>query len=320
MLQQETGEVKLSEDGSVEFETPTDDEEIMIPSQDRNREVPDIPDFDIRDEQTLENTQREDWLLPTEPMHGARPRQTGRERPPVIDNPALRDAAENTAVRDVVENTVVRNPSRTFRLSPGRWILMEEEVFTPPRGGRSAPEPQGVPREVRAVPKLFREDSLRDGGQGQKNIGSLVDMLVKTVSHMQKDLAILLEEYRVLKTPATSQMIQAPRRAALTTTKVPRFDGTTSWEQYHQVFEAIVRSNGWDNDTAALQLFSHLEGDALNVAHLVPLARRLSRSGLVDALTALYGSPGRLADYIIGDSSNEPPEQSGKTRQFLQQL
>ena len=63
------------------------------------------------------------------------------------------------------------------------------------------------------------------------------------------------------------------------------------------MFDAIVWSNGWDNDTAALQLFSHLEGDALNVAHLVPLSRQLSRSGLVDALTAHYGSPGRLADY-----------------------
>ena len=73
--------------------------------------------------------------------------------------------------------------------------------------------------------------------------------------------------------------------------------GTTSWKQYRQVFNAIVRLNGWDNDTAALQLFSNLEGDALNVAHLVPLSRRLSRSGLVDALTAHYGSPGRLADY-----------------------
>ena len=72
---------------------------------------------------------------------------------------------------------------------------------------------------------------------------------------------------------------------------MPRFDGTTSWEQYRQVFDAIVRSNGWDNDTAALQLFSHLEGDALNVAHLVPLSRRRSRSGLVDALM------GRQADY-----------------------
>ena len=35
----------------------------------------------------------------------------------------------------------------------------------------------------------------------------------------------------------------------------------------------------------------------MNVAHLMPLSRRLSRSGLVDALTAHYGSPGQLADY-----------------------
>ena len=122
-------------------------------------------------------------------------------------------------------------------------------------------------------------------------------MLVDTVSRIQKEMSILREENRLLRTPATSQVVQVPRRAALTTTKVPRFDGTTSWEQYHQAFEAIVRSNGWDNDTAAWQLFSHLEGDMLNVAHLVPLTRRLSRSGLVDALTAHYGSTGRLADY-----------------------
>ena len=98
-----------------------------------------------------------------------------------------------------------------------------------------------------------------------------MDILVDTVSRIQKDIAILREENRIFRTPAISQMAQA--------------------------FEAIVRSNGWDNDTAALQLFSHLEGDALNVAHLVPLARRLSQSGLVDALTTHYGSPGRLADY-----------------------
>ena len=62
-----------------------------------------------------------------------------------------------------------------------------------------------------------------------------------TVSLIQKDMAILREENRVLRTPATSQVVQAPRRAALTTMKVLRFDGITSWEQYHQVFEAIVR-------------------------------------------------------------------------------
>ena len=122
-------------------------------------------------------------------------------------------------------------------------------------------------------------------------------MLVNTMLHMQRDLAVLRDENCALRTPATPRVIQAPRRAALTTTEVPQFDGTTSWEQHHQVFEAIVRSIGWDNDTVALQLFSHLEGDALDVAHLVTVARRLSRPGLVDTLTAHYGCPGRLADY-----------------------
>ena len=47
-----------------------------------------------------------------------------------------------------------------------------------------------------------------------------------------------------------------------------------SWDQYRQVFDAIVVSNGWDDATAALQLFSHLERDTLNVALLVPATRR----------------------------------------------
>ena len=38
MMQQETGELKESEDGKVESETPTDDEEIVIASQDIDRD------------------------------------------------------------------------------------------------------------------------------------------------------------------------------------------------------------------------------------------------------------------------------------------
>ena len=75
------------------------------------------------------------------------------------------------------------------------------------------------------------------------------------------DLADLRAENRMLRTPRVPLVTRAPRQAAFTTTKVPRFDGTTSWEQYKQVFDAIVSLNGWDNDTAALQLFSHLESD-----------------------------------------------------------
>ena len=124
-----------------------------------------------------------------------------------------------------------------------------------------------------------------------------MDRLVDTVARMQVDLADLRAENRMLRTPRVPQVVRAPRQAAFTTTKVPRFDGTTSWELYKQGFDEIVSSNGWDNDTSALQLFSQLEGDTLNVALLVPLPRRLSRTGLVGALSAHYGSPGRLADY-----------------------
>ena len=49
--------------------------------------------------------------------------------------------------------------------------------------------------------------------------------------------------------------------------------------------------------TADLQLLSHLEGDTLNVALLVPESKRATRAGLVGALSAHYGSPGRLADF-----------------------
>ena len=87
------------------------------------------------------------------------------------------------------------------------------------------------------------------------------------------------------------------RQAALTTTKVPWFNGSTSWEQYRQVFDAIVLSNGWGDATAALQLLSHLQDDALSVALLIPMPLRASRKGLTDALSSHYGSPGRLANY-----------------------
>ena len=201
MMQQETGDLKESEYGNVDFGTPTDDEEVTIPSQDRNKEVPDFPDIDIRDEQTLSNTQREDWLLPMELLQGAPPRQTGRERPPVIDNRPPMDATGGAAVR---------KPDRTLLLSPGWRILLEEEVITPPRGGGPAPESQGSPRGVRAIPKPFTddfpEDSLQDGGLRQKDIGSPVDISVYTVSRIQKDITILHEQNRLLRTPATSQL------------------------------------------------------------------------------------------------------------------
>ena len=63
------------------------------------------------------------------------------------------------------------------------------------------------------------------------------------------------------------------------------------------MFEAIVGSHGWDGVTAALQLLSHLDGDALNVAFLVPESRRVVPGFLIKSLSDHYNAPGRLAGY-----------------------
>ena len=80
-------------------------------------------------------------------------------------------------------------------------------------------------------------------------------------------------------TRSSPEMITVPvshRPVRFTNTAVPRFNGDTCWYQHQQVFDAIAKSNGWDDETAALQVFAHLEGDALNVA---------KRSGLAGALS-----------------------------------
>ena len=80
------------------------------------------------------------------------------------------------------------------------------------------------------------------------------NVLVDTVARMQQDLANLRAENRLLRTPVVPPVVHTSRQAAFTTTKVPQFGGTTSWEQYRQVFDAIVLSNGWDDATTALPL------------------------------------------------------------------
>ena len=58
-----------------------------------------------------------------------------------------------------------------------------------------------------------------------------------------------------------------------------------------------MRLNGCDSVTAALQLLSHLDGDALNVALLIPESQLVLPGFLVKSLSDHYSSPGRLAEY-----------------------
>ena len=126
--------------------------------------------------------------------------------------------------------------------------------------------------------------------------------LEDAVEQLQRDIADYRQELRFGGGQGTANPPRPTKRSGFTSTPVPRYSGKSSWEQYRQVFAAIVCSNGWDGATAALKLLSHLDGDALNVALLMPESQRVIPGVLMNSLSEHYGSPGRLAEYKRSDN------------------
>ena len=92
-------------------------------------------------------------------------------------------------------------------------------------GGRRAPESQLPPPGTRVAPQIFT-----DVGSDRRNVAwSPENVLVDTVARLQQDLADIRAESRLLRTPVAQPVVHTPQRMAFTTTKVPRFGGTTSW-------------------------------------------------------------------------------------------
>ena len=61
-------------DGKLNYEDSSDDEEVKLLPNQKGADEPDLPGVDIRDVPETSDTQREGWLLTTEPLHGARPK------------------------------------------------------------------------------------------------------------------------------------------------------------------------------------------------------------------------------------------------------
>ena len=239
-----------AEHGKLDYRDSSIEEEIRLFPHRKGADEPDPPGSDIRDGPNASDIQRDEWLLKTEPLQGALPKWNKGERPPVI--------TDRTGVLDLeatggVGGQHVEHHGAPTPLLPLEWqILHEAEAITPPRrgdhrpGSRQAPEPQSPPGGTRAVPQIVTDVWTRDVGSDRRdNAWSPGNVLVDTVARMQQDLTDLRAENRLLRTP----VVHTSRQAAFTTTKVPRFGGTTSWEQYRHVFDAILLSNGWDDAT-----------------------------------------------------------------------
>ena len=122
-------------------------------------------------------------------------------------------------------------------------------------------------------------------------------MLQQRVLKLQRDLEDAKAESRYFRAKRLENPVVTQDRPRFTSTPVPRYAGGSNWDQYREVFEAIVCSNGWDEVTAALQLIAHLDGEALNVALLVPEGQHILPGVLLKTLSAHYASPDRLAKY-----------------------
>ena len=146
---------------------------------------------------------------------------------------------------------------------------------------------------------VYADAREKDSGPDRRDFPWSPDsVLLDTVARLQRDLDDMRSEARYLWTPGVRDSLRQPRQVIFTSTKVPKFAG-----------------DGWDDTTVAMQLLSHLEGDALNVALLLPASRQASRVGLVEALSAHYGLPGQ----IIGDNLRGPPGRLGRIRPFSRQ-
>ena len=115
--------------------------------------------------------------------------------------------------------------------------------------------------------------------------------LERAVTQLRQELNDCRAELEIKKrlSPAPAVNRRQSRQARFASTPAPRYSGKSNWDQYREKFEAIVCLNGWDDVTAALQLLSHLNRDALNVALLVP-------EFLMNSLSDHYNSPGRRAE------------------------
>ena len=268
----------LTEDSEVVFEQPGETVEAMEQEG-------------LLSSRHKEKTELED----TQPHDGTRQKSIEFDRP---------GEEELEATGSGMKDNVNFHSDELSDLRPEQQILNEEEIRTHPRrepqimGSQQPSGPRDRINGVGSVPGYVAAQRMYPADRNRPySEWSPLEKLEGTVSRMQRDMENLRTENRFLRTRRTTGPVPLVRQAALTTTKVPWFSGSTSWEQYQQVFDAIALSNGWGDATAALQLLSHLQGDALSVALLLPMPRRASRKELTDALSSHYGSPGRLASY-----------------------
>ena len=98
------------------------------------------------------------------------------------------------------------------------------------------------PPQVEYLERRMTEERQDEGGM--ERLGFPHRTLERAVTQLQKDLDDCHTKFEITKklTPAVNRRQQ--RQVGFRSTPVPRYSGKSNWEQYREIFEAIVCSNG----------------------------------------------------------------------------
>ena len=71
------------------------------------------------------------------------------------------------------------------------------------------------------------------------------------MAQLSSALETLKMTFPIRSKPEMSTTLVPRRSGRFTNTTVPKFNGSMCWYQHQQVFDAIAKFNGWDDETAA---------------------------------------------------------------------
>ena len=167
----------------------------------------------------------------TENRYGPLPFQPGGQKRHAEDDTLLRTYA------DIPDST------RSMPWDgPHKRILFESEDPDSTVLGSDTQEvrPGWPPEDMRAdLPRYRGSFDDRD----HEGLRLLSPMFQQRVLRLQRDLEEAKAESRYFHAKRLENPVVAPNRPRFTSTPVPRYAGGSNWDQYREVFEAIVCSN-----------------------------------------------------------------------------
>ena len=141
-------------------------------------------------------------------------------------------------------------PDGTVLRSDNQWDIPRKRALFISDGPDSTTSGSDITEGHSDRPPEVEYSEIQDDS-GTEGLCSPSRQLEIAVVRLQKDIDDYLKELKLTTNQIPAVAPRPPRRSGFTSTPVPRFSGKSNWEQYRQVFEAIICSNGWYGGSAA---------------------------------------------------------------------